>query len=226
MKYDEHYARLIERAKTRNLPGYAEQHHIVPKCVGGTDSKENLVKLTPEEHYTAHQLLVKLYPESKKLAFAANMMTVNSRDTKRNNKLYGWLKKRISAARTGTKNAKWAALLKGNTYGKANKGKKNPGLSLRNIGNQYASGKSNLGSAAACKINMIGNTYGKANKGKSNTGVTAANLKRLAEGTHPSQNKIKCEHCSKIIGASMYARWHGNNCKLASATKELLNEIN
>jgi hypothetical protein len=40
------------------------------------------------------------------------------------------------------------------------------------------------------------------------------NLKRLAEGRHPSQMKKTCEHCDKTISLGMYKRWHGNNCKL------------
>lgn len=35
-------------------------HHIIPRCIGGTDSHENLVKLTAREHYIAHLLLTKM----------------------------------------------------------------------------------------------------------------------------------------------------------------------
>ena len=44
---------------------------------------------------------------------------------------------------------------------------------------------------------------------------SASNLKRLAEGTHPSQQKKTCEHCGKTSSVGMYARWHGDNCKHA-----------
>ena len=40
-----------------------------------------------------------------------------------------------------------------------------------------------------------------------------SNLKRLANGTHPSQMKKTCEYCGKIASISMYTRWHGDNCK-------------
>ena len=33
--------------------------------MGGTDDEENLVELTPEEHYVAHQLLVKYIQRTK-----------------------------------------------------------------------------------------------------------------------------------------------------------------
>jgi hypothetical protein len=107
MNYSKHYKLLIENAKTRQINGYAERHHIVPKCLGGTDDKDNLVALTPEEHYVAHQLLVKMYPNNEKLVYAAIRMISGSRTTRRNNKLYGWVKRKyqgICKQRVGEQN--------------------------------------------------------------------------------------------------------------------------
>lgn len=94
MNYSAHYSLLIERARRRSLSEYTEIHHIIPKCIGGTNNIDNLVSLTPEEHFIAHQLLVKIYPNNPKLIYAALMMTVSSPTTTRNNKQYGWLKRR------------------------------------------------------------------------------------------------------------------------------------
>lgn len=89
MDYEKHYNLLMERAKQRrSISGYSENHHIIPKCLGGDNSKENIVALTPEEHYIAHLLLAKLH--GGKLWFAANMMA------SRNNKRYAWLRKRFA----------------------------------------------------------------------------------------------------------------------------------
>lgn len=109
MNYLEIYIKLIHRAqvRTNNHDTYLEQHHILPKCLGGTNSSNNLVKLTPEEHYVAHQLLVKLYPDNESLIYAARMMTVCGNGQFRNNKEYAWLKQRyqkICKTRTGTNN--------------------------------------------------------------------------------------------------------------------------
>ena len=65
MNYEKHYNLLIERAKTRVIKGYTEKHHIIPKCMGGTDDASNISILTPEEHYIAHLLLVKMYPSNE-----------------------------------------------------------------------------------------------------------------------------------------------------------------
>jgi hypothetical protein len=94
MNYIRIYNSIIERAKTRILPGYFEQHHILPKCLGGTNEQTNLVKLTPEEHYVVHQLLIKIYPYNHKLVFAAVRMLFHNSNNRINNKLYGWLKRK------------------------------------------------------------------------------------------------------------------------------------
>lgn len=112
MDYKKHYDALIERSKTRTLTGYTEKHHIIPKCMGGDDSKHNIVRLTPEEHYVAHQLLVKIY-NLPALVYAANMMTTASNTNSRRNKLYGWLRKRLQTEakqRKGSKNGSYGKL--------------------------------------------------------------------------------------------------------------------
>lgn len=99
MNYKKHYHQLIVRAKNRKLDCYTESHHIIPKCMNGDDSVENLVNLTPEEHYLAHQLLIKIYPDNKNLVYAAAMMCVSAESHsgyRSKNKLYGWLKRRLS----------------------------------------------------------------------------------------------------------------------------------
>ena len=108
MDYKKHYTLLIERAKSRRLSGYTETHHIIPKCLGGSDHITNLVDLTPEEHYLAHLLLVKIYPNESGLVWAALMMTGGGAEgTRTNNKAYGWLKNKqsvIAKQRVGDKN--------------------------------------------------------------------------------------------------------------------------
>jgi hypothetical protein len=106
MNYNKIYQDLINRARTRSDPQLFERHHIVPRCMDGTDQEENLVKLTPEEHYVAHQLLVKMYPEKASLARAVQMMIPN----RPNNKMYGWLRRKFIDAQktlTGKKNSQY-----------------------------------------------------------------------------------------------------------------------
>jgi hypothetical protein len=94
MNYKKIYDSLITRAKNRKLTEFTESHHIIPRCMGGNNDRSNLADLTPEEHYIAHQLLVKLYPKNHALVRAASMM-IPSRPS---NKLYGWIRRKLSEA--------------------------------------------------------------------------------------------------------------------------------
>lgn len=50
---------------------YTEKHHIIPKCIGGTNDKSNLTILTAREHFIVHYILAeKIYPENSKLWYA------------------------------------------------------------------------------------------------------------------------------------------------------------
>ena len=68
-KYEKWYGALIEKRrknpliKDKSNPRYVycETHHILPKCLGGTNTDDNLINLTAREHYVAHLLLVKIY---------------------------------------------------------------------------------------------------------------------------------------------------------------------
>ena len=59
-KYTKVYNQIIHRAKGRTLEGYSEKHHIVPKSMGGDNTKENIIRLTGREHYICHWLLTKM----------------------------------------------------------------------------------------------------------------------------------------------------------------------
>ena len=49
---------------------YHERHHILPKCLGGTNSEDNLIDLFAKEHYEAHRLLALENPNNDKLIYA------------------------------------------------------------------------------------------------------------------------------------------------------------
>jgi hypothetical protein len=63
--------------------------------MGGTESKINKVHLTAEEHFIAHQLLCKIYPDNFKLAWALSAMCGANRKQVRNNKMHGWIRRHL-----------------------------------------------------------------------------------------------------------------------------------
>ena len=79
MNYQKIYDVIIQKSKSKNrkklkknqeLYVYYENHHILPKCLGGTNDSENLVLLTAKEHYICHKLLTYIYQNSRGLALA------------------------------------------------------------------------------------------------------------------------------------------------------------
>ena len=82
-KYYKCYYSLIEN-RQNNIPDsqfYTEKHHIIPKSLGGSNQKDNLVKLLPREHFLAHWLLIKMCKNKNheiKMKHALNRMMKNN----------------------------------------------------------------------------------------------------------------------------------------------------
>ena len=83
MDYKKIHDNLIEKAKNRKLEGYVEKHHIIPKCMNGTNESNNLVELTAREHFLVHWLLYEMYPENSDLRYAFWSMCRNSDNQQR-----------------------------------------------------------------------------------------------------------------------------------------------
>jgi hypothetical protein len=87
MNYKRIYKQIVNRAKNRKLEGYKERHHIKPKCLGGDNSKKNIVTLTAREHYIVHWLLYRIYPKNEGLSYSFWMMSNGNRGDKRKLKI-------------------------------------------------------------------------------------------------------------------------------------------
>lgn len=82
MNYLKLYDNLCKRGQERVLESYTEKHHVVPRCIGGSDSANNLTELTWREHQLAHKLLTKIYPDNTKLAIAAIRMRATTKEAR------------------------------------------------------------------------------------------------------------------------------------------------
>ena len=85
MTYKEFIDNILEtRGRFNCGEEYHECHHIVPKCMGGTNDEENLIDLFAREHFEAHRLLSLENPENDSLTYAWWMMAhtnnANQRD--------------------------------------------------------------------------------------------------------------------------------------------------
>lgn len=102
MNYQKIYVQLIRNRQINQIPEsykYAENHHIIPRCLNGIDDPWNIVRLSYREHYIAHLLLWKMYKEKNvglKLSLAVRSMNFSSnikiRDHKFNSRLFDKVK--------------------------------------------------------------------------------------------------------------------------------------
>jgi hypothetical protein len=90
-KYSRWYFKLISFRKINFPSGIVENHHIVPRSLGGSDDIENLVKLTPREHFICHLLITKCCPDKlstyKMVTAAHHMMHLRGNKTNRSYKI-------------------------------------------------------------------------------------------------------------------------------------------
>lgn len=107
--YHQRYLKFIESRRDRNYHGVVESHHILPKSLGGDNSTENLIDLSPREHFLAHWMLWKAYSNKQMtLAFwSMRMNRSNHRSFKVNSKVYQILKEdhsKVQSERMQTNN--------------------------------------------------------------------------------------------------------------------------
>jgi hypothetical protein len=99
-KYTRIYFQLIEKRKKEILfkkDVYCEAHHIIPKSLGGTNDKKNLVNLSPREHFIAHLLLTKMVQTENaliKMNWALHKMCYSNTCDYFTGKDYQWYRER------------------------------------------------------------------------------------------------------------------------------------
>lgn len=104
MNYERIYGEFIvdRRAREAGLIGYSERHHIVPRALGGSDDRQNLILLSAEDHFFAHLLLAKMHG-GKMWAPVAFMIGGQRKDWRpvRSRREYGWVKRHLSSMMRG-----------------------------------------------------------------------------------------------------------------------------
>ena len=72
MTYKEFIEDILNNRGRFNIPNgeYKERHHIIPKCLGGNNTKDNLIDLYAHEHFEAHRLLALENPKHRGLCYS------------------------------------------------------------------------------------------------------------------------------------------------------------
>jgi hypothetical protein len=104
------YFRFINNYKHKEIDGFYEIHHIIPRSLGGTDDASNLIKLTARQHFIAHMMLNKIFKGNSaiKMHHAVWCMANTNKNIKVTSKIYESLRnkrvKLLSATLRGKNN--------------------------------------------------------------------------------------------------------------------------
>lgn len=226
-KYTNWYFNIIRNAVTRDtLECYTENHHIIPKSLGGVDSYDNLAILSAREHFICHWLLTKMTTAENhkhKMIFAFKMMmhmkNSNQKRYKIGSHLYQILRENLRDKLSTVKfsaerinNMKKAAKIRAENLSDLERKTRSTCLTKLNKNRKgeerpYAKGNNN---------NMFNPGVLEKVTGENNHFY---NKKHSIETKHiigecRKKEKWKCQHCEKEgIGFGNYNRWHNDNCK-------------
>jgi len=223
MDYQKIYNQIVERAKSRLLEGYSEKHHIIPKCLGGSNEYNNIIILTAREHYICHWLLIRIYPQNSKLIYAFWMMSTSSRYNV-SSRSYEEARQLQSVIRSQKMKGHNTSILTKEKISKSNKGKlrtKEHRIRISNSlkGNTIWIGKTHtkeskqkMSDAKKGKVAKIETKQKMSEIKKGRKHSDEAKQKMSIGMTGISKRKVECIHCKLMISSSNIIR-HENSCK-------------
>ena len=203
-KYTKWYFNIIHNAQNRILSEstYIEKHHIIPKSLGGSNLKGNIVRLLAREHLICHLLLVRmcLGSHKKSMIHAANMLcrAHNKNQERMPSKSYEIIRKMLSESMMGPNNPMW--------------GKPAPNRGIKrskefcermSIINR---GKIGIPHTEEAKNKMRNFWLGK---------PKSLEARKKMSDAKKNAPKITCVHCSKEMNYLNHKKWHGEKCKLS-----------
>ncbi len=157
-EYQAVYDRLILRGKTRTyVRGVHHRHHILPKCMGGSNERSNLSILTYREHFLAHWLLSKIVDKTFRYQMLNAIQRMMCKTKGQPESFAGWqyaLAQRAASMATSTRMVgnRYALGCKHTPEQRAQNSarlKNNPRVIASRMGNKNAMGKR---TAAFCEL--------------------------------------------------------------------------
>lgn len=185
--------RNIKKVEAMKIRGYIEDHHIIPKCLGGADVLSNKVWLTAEEHFICHKLLTEITEETANGKMWSALWRMMNKQSKNQSRNYEIDAKEYAIARE--QNAKNHSIrMQGNLNPFHNKKHTD---STKEIMSAKKKGKTYEEIFGEVKAKEMRDRRSKESLGK----------------VKGPQQKTKCPHCGTEGGSSVMNRWHGTRCK-------------
>jgi hypothetical protein len=178
--------------KKSQLDGYFEKHHIIPKSMGGTNTKDNIVFLTAEDHFRCHKLLVDMTEGTDNGRMWSGLWRMMNKQSKNQDRQFIFSEDEYKIART-------------------NHAKTHSIRMLNN--NPFKDKKHTVETRERMSLSKKGKTW------EEIYGIAGAAAKKLKTSISCSKPKgpqliFTCDHCGKQGGVSIMKRWHGDKCKL------------
>lgn len=229
--------RTMSKKEAKKIRGYVEDHHIIPKSIGGDNSIVNKVWLTAKEHFECHVLLTKITDglnNGKMWCAIWRMMNKQSNNQDRD---YNFTAEQYAEARE--KSAKTHSIrfsgINNHFHNKKHTEKSKKDMSLKKKGKTYEEifgAEKAIIMKEARRKESTGRTHTDFSKnkisvsklGKKRPDVTErhrlAKLEKIEKygiPIKPSDLIHVCPHCNiKLSGRSggaNFKRWHGDRCK-------------
>lgn len=218
MDYKKIYNQLINRAQSENRQKgcgiYFERHHIIPKCIGGTNDPTNLVLLTGKEHFIAHKLLCEIYLDNNKLHYALwRMMNLQSKKHVRNYNISSREYERCKSVQSklvqqlGNRNKHLVSEETRNKMRLAKLGTTISNETRKKISNTLSGHKQKPETIELRRSKLIGKPGYWLGKTRS------IDHKQKIKNTLSNKPIITCPHCSKSSKANCFKFYHFENCK-------------
>ena len=209
-KYTRKYYQLIERAR-ENIPEVYEEHHIIPRCLGGDDNTENLVRLSYRQHYVAHVLLTKMH-DSKKLINALWQMSFMNKKKHFNSRMYDYAKTLYVESISGENHwAKSAEFRK--RVSESWTAERKASFKQKVCGKKHWTAGRDM--SRASEIMRRGIDQEKARESARHLFTTRNPMKlpEIAAKHKKPKERVTCPYCKKIGGKPVMMRYHFENCK-------------
>lgn len=227
-KYTKIYYKIIKNRKLNLLEDYTEEHHIIPKSLGGNNHKENLVNLSAREHFICHWLLTKMVDgveEKYKMNNAFSCMLYRENDKQQRYKIssrkFENIKKNISSSRSEKFSGENNPM-----YKKTHNEETRKLLSDLNLGKIVSEEtRKKLSDAHKGKLKSESHKQSLKKSWEKNKENRSGKNSSWYERNHSdySKEKIrqkilsipkqKCIHCGKETSPGNIKRWHNDACK-------------
>lgn len=206
MNYQLLYDLIILKAKPREIikGQYYERHHIIPRCLGGNNRKENLVMLTFKEHYVCHHLLCKIYPNNYKIKAAFALMVGSPKQVGKKQYITASMYETVKRELKDLKYP-WLVAAKNKPRKRKTTPAWNKGLKMGARPKEY-----NKKSSETLKQHWANNEHPRKGKPSWNSGKKGL---QVAWNKGIKRETTTCVHCGLVGSLNNIKRWHNDNCR-------------